>query len=64
MARNRSLSLRTADPLSKAWADALTHEKIKEYFKLLSDVLKKHDLLDKPFHIYNVDESGMPLEHK
>ena len=64
MSRQKKLSLRTADPLSKARADALTPAKVDEYFKLLLDTLENHDLLDKPFHIYNVDESGMPLEHK
>lgn len=36
---------------------------IEEYFDILKDVLKEHSLFDKPAQIYNVDESGMPLEH-
>ena len=50
MSRQKKLSLRTADPLSKAQADALTPAKVDEYFKLLLDTLENHDLLDKPFH--------------
>ena len=34
------------------------------YFSLLEETLKDHDLLDKPSFIVNVDESGMPLDHK
>ena len=64
MSRNPKLSLRTADPLSKARADAVTQDKIDKYFKLLESTLEEHDLADKPHRIYNVDESGMPLEHK
>ena len=64
MSRNPTLSLRTADPLSKVRSDAVTQEKIDEYFKLLKSTLEKYDLVEKPQRIYNVDESGMPLEHK
>ena len=64
MSRNPKLSLRTADPLSKARADAVTQDKIDKYFKLLKSTLEEHDFADKPHRIYNVDESGMPLEHK
>ena len=38
MSRNK-LSLRTADPLSKARADAVSQDKIDEYFKLLQSTL-------------------------
>ena len=34
------------------------------YFSLLEETLKDHDLLDKPSFIFNMDESGMPLDHK
>ena len=34
------------------------------YFSLLEETLKYHDLLDKPSFIINMDESGMPLDHK
>ena len=51
MCRHSDLSLRTADPLSKARADALTQAKVEEYFKLLSATLDEHDLTHKPFQI-------------
>jgi len=34
------------------------------YFDLLEDTLKKHNLLYCPAQIYNVDESGIPLDPK
>ena len=39
MSRNSCLSLRSADPLSKTRADAVTREKVNEYFKLLQSTL-------------------------
>ena len=58
------LSLRTSDPLSRVRANAVTKENMSNYFTLLEETLKKHDLLDKPSCIFNMDETGMPLSHK
>ena len=41
--------------------DAMNQETIDHYFALLNDTLTEHGLLEKPSHIYNVDESGVPL---
>ena len=38
-------------------------EAIENYFKLLKDVLEDFGQLNKPSQIYNVDESGMHLDH-
>ena len=35
-------------------------EALDNYFKLLKDVMEENNLMQ----IYNVDESGMPLEHR
>ena len=51
-------------PFSQARAEMTTKEVFTTYFDLLKETLAKHDLLDKPAHIYNCDESGMPLQHK
>ena len=65
MSHQKTLSLRTANSLSKARADALTPAKVDEYYNILFlDTLEEHNLSDKPFHVYNLDKSGMPLEHK
>ena len=60
MNHHKRLSLRTANPLSKARVDALTQDKVDEYFKLLNNTLEEHGLTNEPFRIYNVDESGIP----
>ena len=44
--------------------DAINKETIDHYFSLLKEVLDTHKLTDHPAQIYNVDESGMPLDFK
>ena len=34
----------------------------RHYYDLLKDVLTTHDLMDHPERIYNMDETGMPLD--
>ena len=64
MKRHPSLSLRTIDPLSRTRTNAIMKENMSAYFSLLEETLKENDLLDKPSFIFNMDESGMPLDHK
>ena len=59
-----TLSLHTSDPLSRTRTNTITKENMSAYFSLLEETLKEHDLLDKPSFIFNMDESGMPLDHK
>ena len=59
-----SLTLRKGDALSISRAQALTADNLKEYYGLLKMTLETHDLIDLPSRIYNMDESGMPLDHK
>ena len=42
--------------------DSVNHESMEAYFNLLEDTLKEHDLMNRPAQIYNMDESGMPLD--
>jgi len=44
--------------------NAVTKEVIEGYYDLLEGTLQEHDLTNKPAQIYNVDESGMPLDHR
>ena len=37
---------------------------MKEYYDLLKMTLKTHGLMNLSSRIYNMDESGMPLDHK
>ena len=41
--------------------DAMNQDTVDHYFALLHDTLKNHGWLDKPSQIYNVNESGIPL---
>ena len=42
--------------------DAVNHTVIDGYFNLLKECLDEHSLQNKPAQIYNVDETGMPLD--
>ena len=59
--RQGDLSLRQGDSTAHVRMDAMNQETIDHYFSLLKDTLSTHALLDKPSQIYNVDESGVPL---
>ena len=55
------LSLRQGDSTAHVRMDAMNQETMDHYFSLLHDTLSTHGLLDKPSQIYNVDETGIPL---
>ena len=59
--RHGDLSLRQGDNTAHVRMDAMNQDTVDHYFALLHDTLKNHGLLDKPSQIYNVDESGVPL---
>ena len=59
--RHPELSLRNPAPLSKARAMASNSETINAYFDLLEETLDAYNLRDHPELVFNMDESGMPL---
>ena len=59
--RNPSISLRTPAHLSVARSKATDTEVFCRYFDLLESTLSEYDLLDKPTQIFNMDETGVPL---
>ena len=59
--RQPQLSLRRGDATGHVRMDSTIREAIEQYFDLLEETLKKHDLSDFPAQIYNMDESGVPL---
>ena len=63
MQRQSYLSLQRGDATAIAHMDAIAIEAINQYFDLLKDVLEKNNLEKFPGQIYNVDESGLALEH-
>ena len=61
--RHPNITLCTPAILSCARSKA-TCDVIESYFELLGETLHENDLLDKPGQIFNMDESGMPLDPK
>ena len=64
MQRHPKLSLHCSDPLSRVRSNAVTEENMAKYFSLLEETLEENGILNKPSKIYNMDETGMPLDHK
>jgi len=64
MKRHPELSLRSSDPLSHCRSSAVSQPALDHYFGLLKKTLEVNGLMDKPNSIYNMDESGMPLDHR
>lgn len=62
--RNPSLWLRTANPLAMVHSDGTRQEVIDKYFKLLKGTLESLNPSNKPQYIYNMDETGIPLDAK
>ncbi len=58
------LVLRNASQLSAVRSKATDIDMLGRYFDLLEETLTTYDLGHKPAQIYNVDESGMPLDPK
>ena len=62
--RHPQLTLCTASPLSYARAVASNPEVIRRYFDLLEQTVLENGLANKPSQIFNLDETGMPLDPK
>ena len=58
---SRRLIVTAGDSTAHIRMDAMNRETIDHYFMLLHETLTTHGLMDKPSQIYNVDESGVPL---
>ena len=54
--------LRTSEPLSYIRVVSSSPEIINHYFDLLESTIVDNDLLGKPSQIFNMDETGMPLD--
>ena len=62
--RHPSICLRTPTTLSHARVKGASPEAIGAYFDTLEETLSRNDLLDKPGQVFNMDETGMPLDPK
>ena len=64
MKRWPDLVLRKGDALAQPRANAVNATNLKNYYILLEKTLKDNDLFNCPNKIFNMDESGLPLDHK
>lgn len=64
MKRHPNLSIRKAEGLSRARAMGMNRQQVSSYFDKLEETMTKEGFLDKPTHIYNVDETGLQLVNK
>ena len=62
--RHPNLSLRSAASLSTARSKASDPSCIEKYFDILEQTMEEYTLSDKPGLIFNMDETGMPLDPK
>ena len=60
--RHPHLAMRTAESVSYARSIRTRPEVICRYFDLLEKTLIENELLHQPCNIYNMDETGMPLD--
>jgi len=64
MKQHPELSLQTSDPLSNCRFNAVTQPAMDHYFGLLQKTMEVNRLMDKHACIFNMDELGIPLDHK
>lgn len=62
--RNPNISLRASATLSVARTKTTDPEMLSRYFNLLERIFAENDLNGKPNHIFNMVESGVPLDPK
>ena len=60
--RNPALSLRSGDSTAHVRMDAINDENLRAYYDLLKSVYDEHEFDSHPEAIYNMDETGVPLE--
>ena len=60
--RNPQLSLHSGDSTAGVRMDALNRETINNYFDLLQELNDEFGFDEHPDTIYNMDETGMPLD--
>ena len=60
--RHKDITLRSAEKLSYIRSIASSPDILDRYYDLLQTTLEQNDLLEKPCQIWNLDESGMPLD--
>jgi len=61
--RNPKLSLHKGDATVAVLMDCLNKKTIDNYFANLKECLEENNLMNIPGQLYNVDKTGIPLDH-
>ncbi|KAJ8940654.1 hypothetical protein NQ318_012737 [Aromia moschata] len=62
--RHPELSVRQAEGLSLSRPRGMNRDDVRQFFNLLNQVVTEYNLLEKPSHIFNMDETGVQLINK
>ena len=62
--RHNRLTLRTPDRLDRRRKTTAKRSVVRKHFEALKEALVMADLLDKPEHIFNVDETGIEMNKR
>ncbi|XP_019863760.1 PREDICTED: uncharacterized protein LOC109592876 [Amphimedon queenslandica] len=62
--RHPEITLRKPEPLSHARLAGSHPDVLSRYFEELESTLRDNDIIDSPSVIFNIDESGFPLDPK
>lgn len=62
--RHENCSLRTAEATASSRRNAITRERIFQYFNNLQSTYDRYGLHNYPSRIWNMDETGVTLAHK
>ena len=62
MRRDPKLNLRSSDATAGVRLNAVNAENISAYFSLLKSSFDEHGFEEHPERVYNIDETGVPLE--
>ena len=56
------LRRRTPESLSTTRAKCTTKENVQQFYDMYEQVLRENDLLDKPWRLWNIDETGLTCD--
>ena len=58
------LNKRDPELLTTTRAKGMTKDNVSKFYKMYEDILKEFDLLDKPWALFNIDETGLRADNK
>lgn len=62
--RHPDITIRKSEGVSLARSNAMNRREVDAYFNLLENVLMVDDVMMKPSHIFNMDETGLQLNNR